>query len=65
METELDIEPPGWCKVGGAWIKIDEVQAWRWAGRDLHVWFRHREDAVWFECDHIEAKAFELAIKNT
>lgn len=49
-----------------AWIRFDEVQAYRWypGNNAIDIWFRHREKPVTFPCDYTQAKAFELALKT-
>lgn len=56
----------GGHRIDGAWIRLEEVQAWRWYSSNsaLEVWFRYREKPVTFPCDHVQAKAFELALKT-
>lgn len=62
--TVLDQPVPEYIQIGAAWVRRDEVQAWRFYSGTMDIWFRHREDAVTISCDPVQAKAFELAFKN-
>jgi hypothetical protein len=56
----------GWFKLSDTWIRLADVQAWRFieASGWMRVFLRERQDPLEISCDHLQAMAFEAAIQE-